>query len=85
MKKRTIRTIIHSIYTYIFLNVSFEFMLNDYIEKWLEMVIFAIMFLFFNWFSFYNGLKTCKEIHKEVEKELEARNEKLNSKEKIYD
>lgn len=74
MKKRTIRNIIQFIYTYIFLNISFAFMLHDYIEKWLEIVIFSIMFLFFSWFSFCNGLKTSREIHKEVQEELESIN-----------
>lgn len=74
MKKRTLRSIIQGIYAYIFLSVSFEFMLNDHIEKWLEMLIFAIMFLFFNWYCFNNGLKTSREIQKEVQEELETRN-----------
>lgn len=74
MKKRTLRNIIQCIYAYIFLNVSFAFMLNDHIEKWLEMLIFAIMFLIFNWYCFNNGLKTSREIHKEVQEELKTRN-----------
>lgn len=74
MKKRTIRNIIQGIYAYIFLSVSFESMLNDHIEKWLEMIIFSIMFLIFNWYCFNNGLKTSREIQKEVQEELETRN-----------
>lgn len=74
MKKRTLRSIIQGIYAYIFLNASFEFMLNDHIEKWLEILIFSIMFLIFNWYCFNNGLKTSMEIRKEVQEELEARN-----------
>ena len=73
MKKRTLRNIIQGLYAYVFLNVSFIFMFNDYIKEWLEMLIFAIMFLIFNWYCFNNGLKTSREIQKEVQEELEER------------
>lgn len=74
MKKRTLRNIIQAIYVYVFLNISFVFMTNDYIEKWLEIIIFSIMFLLFNWYCYNNGLKTSREIYKEIQKELELRN-----------
>lgn len=73
MKKRTLRNIIQGIYSYMFLSVSFEFILNDHIEKWLEILIFSIMFLIFNWYCFNNGLKSSREIQKEVQEELKER------------
>lgn len=66
MKKRTLRNIIQGIIAFILLYIAFEFMSNDYINKYIETTIFSVLFLVYSGYCFNNGIKTANETKEEL-------------------
>lgn len=58
---RTIRNIIYGITIYLFTLITIHFIFNDSINPILEAIMFGMMEVFLNWYSFRHGMKTCRE------------------------